>query len=182
MDLQLQDKVALISGSTAGIGYAIAAGLAAEGTSVIINGRTEERVKQAIATLQQRNLSGEIQGIAADLSQIEEVEKVVHKFPQVDILVNNLGIYDFKPFDSISDAEWQNFFEVNILSGVRLSRAYLPGMRDRNWGRIIFISSESAINIPTEMMHYGMTKTAQLSLSRGLAKTTKGTKITRLYR
>jgi len=173
MDLQLKGKRVLVSGSTAGIGYAIAEALANEGAAVIVNGRTQKRVDEAL-----RKLSGSVVGIAADLGTAAGVEETVARFPDVDILVNNLGIFEAVPFEKITDDHWMHFFEVNVLSGVRLSRHYLPGMKQRNWGRIIFISSESAIQIPAEMIHYGMTKTAQLAVSRGLAETTAGTAVT----
>jgi NAD(P)-dependent dehydrogenase (short-subunit alcohol dehydrogenase family) len=172
MDLQLARKTALVSGSTGGIGLAIAAALAAEGASVIVNGRTPERVEAAMKTARAAD------GIAADLGTAEGVRAVTERFPEVDILVNNLGIFEPKPFEEITDADWLRFFEVNVLSGVRLSRHYFPYMRRRNWGRIVFVSSESALQIPSEMIHYGMTKTAQLAIARGLAETTKGTAVT----
>src|SRR3954471_15872298 len=178
MDLQLQGKRALISGSTLGIGYAIAHALAKEGASVIVNGRTQQRVNEAVERLQQSGVQGKVEGIAQDLGTAEGVQKTLHQFPQVDILVNNLSIFEPKPFDEITDEDWLRFFQVNVLSGVRLSREYLPRMKEQNWGRIIFISSESALQIPAEMIHYGMTKTAQLAISRGLAEITAGTNIT----
>lgn len=177
MDLQLGGKRALISGSTAGIGYAIAEALAREGAHVIVNGRTQARVDAAvekIAALKQ----GRVEGFAADLGAADGVTQIAAKYPAIEILVNNLGIFEPKPFEEISDADWFRFFEVNVLSGVRLSRQYLPGMRARNWGRIVFISSESALQIPAEMIHYGMTKTAQLAVSRGLAESVAGADIT----
>ena len=178
MDLQLQGRRALVSGSTAGIGFAIAESLAREGASVIINGRSTARVEAAANKIRQSGAKGEVKTIAADLSTQIDVDGVLRQFPVVDILVNNLGIYQPKPFEQITDEEWLEIFQVNVLSGIRLSRAYLPGMKRQNWGRIIFISSESAINIPVEMIHYGMTKTAQLAISRGLAETTAGTGVT----
>jgi len=178
MDLQLEGKRALVSGSTAGIGYAIAKGLAKEGATVIVNGRTQQRVDQALASLKKGGVRGKLEGLPADLGSAAGVAAATRKFPELDILVNNLSIFDPKPFEEIPDEEWIKFFEVNILSGVRLSRHYLPGMRKRNWGRVVFISSESAIQIPREMIHYGMTKTAQLAISRGLAETTVGTGVT----
>jgi NAD(P)-dependent dehydrogenase (short-subunit alcohol dehydrogenase family) len=176
MDLQLDGKRALVTGSTAGIGYAIAERLANEGAQVVVNGRTEQRVTAALKTLSGRGVKAE--GLAADLGTAAGVEEAIRKFPDVDILVNNLGIFEPKPFEQISDQDWFRFFEVNVMSGVRLSRHYLPRMKERGWGRIIFISSESAIQIPAEMIHYGMTKTAQLAISRGLAETTAGTNVT----
>jgi len=178
MDLQLTNKVALVTGSTAGIGFAIGAGLAGEGVKVIINGRSEKRVDEAIAMIRQKHPQARLAACAGDLSDAEASQRVTTDFPQVDILVNNLGVYDTKPFEAISDHEWHEIIETNFMSGVRLSRHYLPEMKARNWGRIIFISSESAINIPVEMIHYGVTKTMQLALARGLAETTAGTAVT----
>ena len=178
MNLQLEGKRALITGSTAGIVYAIAEGLALEGASVVINGRTQKRVDQALAALARPAGRGSASGLAADLGTAEGIRQAVEQFPDIDILVNNLGIFDPKPFEEIPDADWLHFFEVNVMSGVRLSRHYLPRMKQRNWGRIVFISSESAVQIPAEMIHYGMTKTAQLAISRGLAETTAGTNVT----
>src|SRR5437660_3112821 len=178
MDLQLQGKRALVTGSTAGIGLAIARGLAREGAGVIINGRTAQRVDQSVAALNKAGVSGKVEGLAADLGTADGTRTAIGRFPEVDILVNNLGIFEAKPFEDIPDADWLRFFEVNLLSGVRLSRHYLPGMKKRNWGRIVFISSESGVQIPAEMIHYGMTKTAQLAISRGLAETTAGTNVT----
>jgi NAD(P)-dependent dehydrogenase (short-subunit alcohol dehydrogenase family) len=178
MNLQLEGKRALVTGSTAGIGYAIAEGLAREGTSVIVNGRTQARVDRALESLAKAGLRGKIEGIAADLGTAEGVKAATDKFPDLDVLVNNLGIFDPKPFEMIPDEEWFKFFEVNVMSGVRLSRHHLPRMMKRNWGRIVFISSESAVQIPAEMIQYGMTKTAQLAISRGLAETTAGTNVT----
>ncbi|SPE26037.1 Uncharacterized oxidoreductase YvaG [Candidatus Sulfopaludibacter sp. SbA3] len=172
MNLQLDGKTALVTGSTAGIGLAIATALAKEGAAVIVNGRTQERVAKAV------QISGAAHGIAADLGTEEGAHAVITRFPTLDILVNNLGIFEPKPFEQIPDDDWRRFFEVNVLSGVRLSRHYLGAMKRNNWGRIIFISSESALQIPVEMIHYGMTKTAQLAISRGLAETTAGTAVT----
>jgi NAD(P)-dependent dehydrogenase (short-subunit alcohol dehydrogenase family) len=172
MDLQLNGKTALVTGSTAGIGLAIAQTLAKEGASVIVNGRTEERVRAAIQT------SGAAYGVAADLATETGARKLIAQFPHVDILVNNLGIFEPKPFDQITDDDWRRFFEVNVLSGVRLSRHYSVAMKESNWGRIVFISSESSLQIPVDMIHYGMTKTAQLAVSRGLAETMAGTGVT----
>jgi len=177
MDMQLKDKLALVSGSTAGIGYAIAAGMAAEGARVIVNGRTQTAVDKAVADIQAAT-GREVHGYAGDLGTAAAAEKVVRRFPGIQILVNNLGIFEPKPFEEIPDADWLRFFEVNVLSGVRLARLCLPTMRQADWGRIIFISSESAAQIPAEMIHYGMTKTAQLAVSRGLAESLAGTGIT----
>jgi len=172
MDLQLDGKRALVTGSTAGIGFAIAAALAAELCRVIVNGRTQARVDAALA-----KLPGAV-GLTADLGTSGGVAEAIRRFPDVDILINNLGIFEPKPFEAIPDEDWFRFFEVNVLSGVRLSRYYLPRMKAAGWGRIVFISSESAVQIPAEMIHYGMTKTAQLAISRGLAETTAGTRVT----
>ncbi|KYC35112.1 oxidoreductase [Scytonema hofmannii PCC 7110] len=178
MDLKLQGKTALVSGSTAGIGFAIAQGLVQEGASVIITGRSEQRVSQAVDKIKHTNPDAKVSGIAADLAKKEGAEKVFQKVSSTDILVNNLGIYEPKPFSEITDEDWLDIFEANVLSGVRLSRQYLSKMLEQNWGRMIFISSESALNIPVEMIHYGMTKTAQLSVARGLAEMTVGTAVT----
>jgi NAD(P)-dependent dehydrogenase (short-subunit alcohol dehydrogenase family) len=178
MDLQLDRKRALVSGSTAGIGYAIVEALANEGARVIVNGRTQARVDAALEKLNAAGLKGKVEGFAADLGTNEGVQQIIAKYPDVEILVNNLGIFEIKPFEEISDADWFRFFEVNVLSGVRLSRHYLPRMKEQGWGRIVFISSESALQIPKEMVHYGMTKTAQLAIARGLAETTAGTNVT----
>jgi len=173
MDLQLKGKRALVTGSTAGIGFAIAEALAKEGASVIVNGRTRQRVYEAV-----KKLGGHVESLAADLGTADGANEAIRRFPDVDILVNNLGIFEPVPFEKIGDADWLRFFEINVLSGVRLSRHYLPRMKEKNWGRIVFISSESAVQIPSEMIHYGMTKTAQLAISRGLAETTAGTNVT----
>jgi NAD(P)-dependent dehydrogenase (short-subunit alcohol dehydrogenase family) len=178
MNLELENKTAFISGSTAGIGFAIASRLAREGAEVWLNGRTPERVDQAIVEIKKEIASANPCGIVADLATAEGCAEVARQLPQVDVLVNNVGIFEPKPFEKISDAEWEKFFAVNVLSGVRLSRAYLGGMIERNCGRIIFISSESALLTPAEMIHYGMTKTAQLAVARGLAETCAGTKVT----
>lgn len=172
MDLQLDGKLALVTGSTAGIGFAIAESLARERCRVIINGRTRARVDAALA-----KLPGAV-GLAADLGTGGGVAEAIRLFPDVDILINNMGIFEPKAFEAIPDEDWFRFFEVNVLSGVRLSRHYLPRMKAAGWGRIVFISSESAVQIPAEMIHYGMTKTAQLAVSRGLAETTAGTRVT----
>jgi NAD(P)-dependent dehydrogenase (short-subunit alcohol dehydrogenase family) len=178
MNLQLENKLALVSGSSKGIGFAIARGLAREGCRVIVNGRTEGAVQKAKAEILRTQPEAKIELFSGDLATAADTEALLKKFPEVDILVNNLGIFEVKPFDEISDGDWLRFFETNVLSGVRLSRAYLPQMKTQNWGRIIFISSESAVQIPTEMIHYGMTKTAQLAVSRGLADLCKGTAVT----
>ncbi len=178
MDLQLQGQHALVTGSTAGIGYAIAHALAAEGATVTINGRNEQSVGRALERLRGELPEASLRGIAADAATSEGCAKLTQSGPQIDILVNNMGIFDPKPFEAIPDADWQRFFETNVMSGVRLSRAVLPGMKERNCGRIVFISSESGICPPAEMVHYGMTKSAQLSISRGLAETCAGTAVT----
>lgn len=178
MDLGLKGKRALVTGSTAGIGLATARVLATEGAYVTVNGRTQARVSSAVDKLR-RELSGAtISGIAADLSSGQGCEKLIDQLPEIDVLVNNLGIFEPKSFEQISDEDWIRFFETNVLSGVRLSRHYVRGMRSRNWGRIVFVSSESALQIPTEMIHYGVTKTAQLAVARGLAETLTGTGVT----
>lgn len=176
MDLGLTGKLALVTGSTAGIGHAIAAALAAEGARVIVNGRTQEAVDDAVAGL--RALGGEVLGFAGDLSDAATAEALATAHPGVEVLVNNLGAFQAKAFLDIPDEDWRHLFEVNVLSGVRLARLYLPAMQAANWGRIIFISSESAVQIPAEMIHYGTTKTAQLAVSRGLAESLAGTGIT----
>ncbi|WP_367867824.1 SDR family NAD(P)-dependent oxidoreductase [Pedobacter sp. WC2423] len=178
MDLHLDSKTAFISGSTQGIGFAIARQLVKEGVSVILNGRTRQKIDLAVKSLQQEYPDGNISGIAADFSNQEEVQALINSLPPVDILINNVGIFELKPFDAITDADWMRIFEVNVMSGVRLSRALLPKMLEKNWGRVIFISSESGINIPDNMIHYGMTKTALVAISNGLSKLTKGTEIT----
>ncbi len=178
MDLQLKDKTAFISGSTAGIGFAIAKRLLEEDATVVINGRLQEGVDKAIQELKALTGSPNVSGIAADFSKVEEVNNIIAQLPEIDILVNNAGIFEPKPFVEIPDEDWFRFFEINVMSGVRLSRHYFPGMLKRNRGRIIFISSESAILIPDEMIHYGVTKTAQVAVSRGLAELTRGTDVT----
>ncbi len=178
MDLGLRGKIAVVSGSTAGIGLAIAAALAAEGAKVVVNGRTKLRVDAALISLQQSIPGADLRGVPADLGTAAGVEAFLRQVPAADVLVNNLGIFEPKPFLEIPDADWKRFFEVNVLSGVRLARAYLPGMLQKQWGRIIFISSESAQHIPAEMIHYGMTKTAQVAVARGLAESVAGTGVT----
>jgi NAD(P)-dependent dehydrogenase (short-subunit alcohol dehydrogenase family) len=177
MNIDLSGRTALVTGSTAGIGYAIAKGLAGSGASVIINGRGQDKVDAAVAKLE-REAAGKVRGIAADVATGEGCNVLLKALPEVDILINNAGIFEPKDFFEIPDEDWSRFFDVNVMSGVRLSRAYLPGMLKRNWGRIIFISSESGLNIPPEMIHYGMTKTAQLAVARGLAKLTRGSAVT----
>lgn len=177
MDLQLKGKLALVTGSTAGIGQAIARMLVTEGADVIVNGRTRATVDRLVAALGAVG-GGQVQGFAGDLGTASAAEALVRRFPKVDILVNNLGIFEPKPFEAISDADWQHFFAVNVLSGVRLARHYLCAMREQNWGRIIFISSESGLQIPPEMVHYGVTKAAQIAAARGIAESVAGTAIT----
>lgn len=177
MDLALKSKRALVSGSTAGIGFAIATALAREGASVIVNGRSQAAVDEAIRKIK-FDTGASLQGFAGDLGSAVAAEEVARRHPEVEILINNLGIFEPRAFEDIPDTDWVRFFEVNVLSGVRLARLYLPAMRRANWGRIIFISSESGIQIPAEMIHYGMTKTAQLAVSRGLAEAVAGTGIT----
>jgi NAD(P)-dependent dehydrogenase (short-subunit alcohol dehydrogenase family) len=178
MNLGLQGKLAVVSGSTAGIGFAIAAALAAEGAKVVVNGRTQARVDAALKSIQQNVSGADLRGVPADLGTAAGVDTLLRQVPAADVLVNNLGIFEPKPFLEIPDADWVRFFEVNVLSGVRLARAYLPGMLKKNWGRVIFISSESAQHIPAEMIHYGMTKTAQVAVARGLAESVAGTGVT----
>jgi NAD(P)-dependent dehydrogenase (short-subunit alcohol dehydrogenase family) len=178
VDLKLNGKVALVTGSTAGIGFAIAESLAREGVHVYVNGRTQQRVDAAIAAIRSGAAAARVDGIAADFSSSTAAETVISKLPAVDVLVNNVGIFEPKPFAEIPDADWFRFFEINVMSGVRLSRHYLAGMLKKNWGRIIFISSESAVQIPAEMVHYGMTKTAQVAVARGIAESVAGTGVT----
>jgi len=178
MNLGLRGKLAVVSGSTAGIGFAIAAVLAQEGARVVINGRTEARVTTAVEKIRQRMKGAELIGVAADLGTAAGVNAFVKQIPEADILVNNLGIFEAKPFLEIPDADLLRFFEINVLSGVRLTRHYLAGMLQKNWGRLIFISSESGQQIPTEMIHYGMTKTAQVAIARGVAQTVVATGVT----
>lgn len=178
MNLQLENKTALVSGSTAGIGFAIAKALALEGARVIVNGRTQSRVEKAIAEIRKLHPACRLDPLVSDLAKAEAAAETTRLFPAVDILVNNLGAYEPKPFEQVTDADWQSLIETNFMSGVRLSRYYLPRMKAANWGRILFISSESAANIPIEMIHYGVTKTMQVALARGLAETTAGTGVT----
>src|SRR5204863_8628372 len=178
MNLQLEGKKAFVTGSTAGIGFAIARVLAGEGASVVLTGRTQNRVDGALKRIQQQIREANVSGIATDLATAHGTAKCIDRMPSVDILVNNLGVYEPKPFEKITDDDWHSIIETNFMSGVRLCRHYLPGMKAANWGRIIFISSESAVNIPVEMIHYGVTKTMQVALARGLAETTSGTGVT----
>jgi len=178
MDLQLNNKTALVTGSTDGIGFAIAEGLLKEGTKVYINGRSQSNIDEAIKKLTTSVPEGKVEGIVADFSKVEEVNALISQLPEVDILVNNVGIYGDQPFETTTDETWFNDFNINVMSGVRLARHYTPIMKQKNWGRIIFLSSESAVNIPDDMILYGVTKTAYLALSRGLAKHLRGTNIT----
>ena len=178
MDLQLKSKTAFISGSTQGIGFAIAKQLLKEAAKVIINGRTQKKIDLAIRKLTEEIPDADVYGIPADFANTDEVNQLLAKLPDIDILVNNVGIFELKPFAQIRDEDWSKIFEVNVLSGIRLSRLLLPKMLEKKWGRVIFISSESGINIPENMIHYGMTKTAMLSISNGLAKLTKNTEVT----
>jgi NAD(P)-dependent dehydrogenase (short-subunit alcohol dehydrogenase family) len=178
MDLKLKGKTALVTGSTAGIGFAIAQALAIEGAHVYVNGRTQERVDAAVAAIHCRAARANVEGIAADFSSSAGAAEVTARLPAVDVLVNNVGIFEPKPFTEIPDSDWYRFFEVNVMSGVRLSRYYLLAMLKKNWGRILFISSVSAVQIPAEMVHYGMTKTAQVAVARGIAESVAGTGVT----
>src|ERR1700720_385927 len=178
MDLQLEGKKVLVTGSTAGIGFATARALVAEGASVIVNGRGQARVDSAIGEIRKLHRSANATGIASDVSNKAGCAKLILAVAEVDILVNNMGIFEPKPFEKIPDEDWMRFFEANVMSGVRRSRHYLPGMREKNWGRVIFISSESAVQIPAEMIHYGVTKTAQVAVARGISETVAGTGIT----
>jgi NAD(P)-dependent dehydrogenase (short-subunit alcohol dehydrogenase family) len=173
MNLDIADKTAFISGSTAGIGWAAAKQLAAEGASVVLNGRTAERVDDAVQRLEDAVPGADVRGIAADLGTAAGAEAVTETLPEVDILVNNVGIFEPAPFAEIDDENWMRHWQVNVMSGVRLTRHYLPGMKRRGWGRVVFVSSESGVQIPEEMIQYGVTKTAQLGLARGIAETTK---------
>ena len=178
MDFGLKGKTAVVSGSTAGIGFGIALVLAREGANVVVNGRTSARVESALQKIRSLVPAADIIGVAADLGTKEGVASFIKQVPQTDVLVNNLGIFEVKPFLEIPDEDWQRFFEVNILSGIRLTRYYLPGMLRKNWGRVIFISSESGQQIPAEMVHYGMTKTAQIAIARGVAESIAGSGVT----
>ncbi|MDB5009894.1 MAG: oxidoreductase [Mucilaginibacter sp.] len=178
MDLQIKNKTALVTGSTAGIGFAIAKSLANEGATVYINGRTIERVNKAVDEIKAATGNENVKGLAADFSDKVQINNLLDQLPEIDILINNVAIFEPKAFASITDESWLKFFEINVLSSIRLSRVYFDKMIQKNWGRIIFISSESAIQIPEEMIHYGMTKTAQIAIARGLAELTKGTAVT----
>ncbi len=178
MQIDLSKRSAIVTGSTAGIGLAIATGLARAGASVVITGRTQARVDEAIAAVKKDVANAKVSGIAADLGTKEGADALIKAVPQTDILVNNLGIFEPRDFFEIDDAEWTRFFDVNVISGVRLSRHYAKGMAERGWGRVQFISSESGIQTPPEMVHYGVTKTAQLAVSRGLAEVLTGTGVT----
>ncbi len=178
MDLDLHGKTAVVSGSTAGIGFATAMGLAAYGADVVVTGRTQQRVDAAVDEIRKTGTNARISGVAADLTTAKGCEALLRAQPRADIVVNNLGIFEPLPFEEIDDADWMHFFEANVLSGVRLTRGYLPGMRERSWGRVIFVSSESGLQIPVEMVHYGVTKTAQIALARGIAEGLVGTGIT----
>jgi NAD(P)-dependent dehydrogenase (short-subunit alcohol dehydrogenase family) len=178
MNIDLSGKQAVVSGSSAGIGFAIARGLADSGAAVVVNGRSAKTTDAAARRLSELVPGAKVAGVAADLSTADGVAQFVSSVGTTDILVNNLGIFEPKPFEAITDDDWHRFFDVNVLSGIRLARAYLPAMVKRDWGRIVFISSESGLNIPVEMIHYGMTKTAQLAISRGLAEQVAGTGVT----
>jgi NAD(P)-dependent dehydrogenase (short-subunit alcohol dehydrogenase family) len=178
MELGLQGKRALVTGSTAGIGLAAVRALAREGAHVTLNGRTQARIDAALDAIGRELPAASVTGIAADLGTRAGCDALMHELPEVDVLVNNMGIFEPKAFEQIPDEDWMRFFETNVLSGIRLSRHYVQGMRSRNWGRIVFVSSESGLQIPTEMIHYGMTKTAQLAVARGLAETLAGTGVT----
>jgi NAD(P)-dependent dehydrogenase (short-subunit alcohol dehydrogenase family) len=178
MDLMLKGRHALVTGSTAGIGYAIAKGLADEGARVTLTGRSQASVEAALGRLRKEAPAAQADGVAADCASASGAEQVFERVPECDVLVNNLGIYERKAFFDIADADWQRLFEVNVMSGIRFARRYAPAMAKRGWGRVIFVSSESALNIPKDMIHYGTTKTAQLSISRGLAIELAGTGVT----
>lgn len=178
MDMQLQGKTALVTGSTAGIGRAIVEGLAREGATVYVNGRSKDSTDKAVAEIQKQFPKSKILAAPGDVGTAKGTDDVIKAVPALDILINNAGIFEVRDFAETSDEDWQRFFDINVMSGVRLSRHYLPLMLKQNWGRIIFTSSESGISIPTEMIHYGFTKSAQLSISRGMAKLTKGSNVT----
>ena len=178
MDLQIESKKVLVTGSTAGIGFATARALAAEAASVIVNGRGQQRVNAAVSEIRKLHRQANVSGVASDVSSATGCANLIQEVAEIDILVNNMGIFEPKPFEEIPDADWLRLFEANVMSGIRLSRHYLSGMRKKNWGRILFVSSESAVQIPAEMIHYGMTKTAQVAVARGIAETVAGTGIT----
>lgn len=178
MHIDLNGKTAVITASTAGIGLAIAEGLARAGARVVVNGRSDASVQTALAHLRSEAPAAAVEGVAADLSDADGATRLTRAAPQADILVNNAGIYGLKPFFDVDDAEWMHYFQMNVMSGVRLARHYMRGMLERNWGRVVFISSESALNIPVDMIHYSFTKTAQLSIARGLAKLAAGSRVT----
>jgi NAD(P)-dependent dehydrogenase (short-subunit alcohol dehydrogenase family) len=178
MNIDLQGKTAVVTGSTAGIGFAISQGLVECGALVVINGRSERRVKQAMAQIRSKYPRAKVQGVAADMGTADGARVLVQQVPEADILVNNLGIVELQTFFNITDEDWERFFRVNVLSGIRLARHYTPGMMQRGWGRVIFISSESGLQVPAEMVHYGTTKTAQLAVARGLAETVAGSGVT----
>jgi NAD(P)-dependent dehydrogenase (short-subunit alcohol dehydrogenase family) len=178
MDMLLKDKTALVTGSTAGIGFAIASALASEGARVIINGRTTDRVETAKASIRKTSLNDHVEGVAADVATASGINEIISRFPAVDILINNFGLFWPKTFEETTDEEWLRIFEANVLSGARLSRHYFPAMLKAGWGRVIFVSSESGVQIPSEMIHYGVTKTAQIALARGMAELTVGTQVT----
>ncbi len=178
MQIDLTGRTAVVTGSTDGIGHAAALGLARAGAHVVVNGRSPEKVDAAVAAIRAEVAGASLQGVAGDLGDAAGCDRFVAAVPRADILVNNLGIYELKPFFDIPDADWERFFQVNVMSGVRLARAYMRDMMARGWGRVVFISSESGVNIPLEMVHYGFTKTAQLSVARGLAKVAAGTGVT----
>ncbi|GMM96512.1 SDR family NAD(P)-dependent oxidoreductase [Microbacterium luteum] len=178
MEQELAGKTAFVSGSTQGIGYAIAAALLRQGASVVINGRTEARVAAAVASLRAEIPAGDVDGIAADVARADELGRLTGIIDGVDILVNNVGVFELKAFADISDDEWQRYLDVNLLSGVRLARHALAPMLARGWGRILFVASESGVDVPADMIHYGVTKAATIALGNGLAKLTRGTSVT----
>ncbi len=178
MKIDLTGTTAIVTGSTKGIGFAVARGLAACGAGIVVNGRKQDEVDAAVEAVRQVPGAGELRGVAADVGTAEGCGALIDAVPQADILVNNAGMFGGVPFAEITDEKWQQIFDVNVMSGVRLSRHYLPGMIERNWGRIVFTSSESALNVPPDMIHYGVTKTAYLALARGLAKEAAGTGVT----
>lgn len=178
MDLELTGKTVFISGSTQGIGFSIASLCAAEGAAVIINGRTAQAVDNAVSRILEEHPGSQVSGIAADFAEPEQVDSLLGRLGTIDVLVNNVGLFDVRPFTAIADEEWSHCLEVNLMSAVRLSRHLLPSMLERGWGRIIFTGTESAVDVPEDMIHYGVTKAASLALSNGLAKLTRGTEVT----